>query len=316
MISPDRTSAQVLPKNFLRPCLLLLLREHPAHGYDLHERLRPLGFSRDDPGRLYRALRSLENDGLVRSVWEKSSSGPDRRTYELTRAGVDRLHDSAQALSATNEILGEFLTRYAEYPRAGQALARATPGLNRRLWPRPRATSCAPDRCSSMRSLRLILLSALVMATVATPAFASSWHSYSLYNGKAAVEGGSGTHSARLTSIVLPDSFKVRQRATKLTFGRVGSCRSTGVIVPKLVSLDRDELGRRPRPAADRRQDLRLRDARERQLPRREVQQGHHQGASGSARRGSRRPGSSCRRRRPRTPAATPAACASRSATR
>ena len=87
-----------------------------------------------------------------------------------------------------------------------------------------------------MRSLRLILLSAVVMTTVATPALAASWHSYNIYNGKAAVEGGSGTHSARLTSIVLPDSFKVRERATRLTFGPIGACRSTGVIVPKLVS--------------------------------------------------------------------------------
>ncbi len=55
----------VLPKNFLRPCLLLLLHESPAHGYELRERLRPLGFNRDDPGRLYRALRTLEEAGLV-----------------------------------------------------------------------------------------------------------------------------------------------------------------------------------------------------------------------------------------------------------
>ncbi len=93
----------------------MLLREHPAHGYDLLERLRPLGFSRDDPGRLYRALRALEGDGLVRSVWEKSSSGPDRRMYELTRAGIEVLHDSAKALMATDQILGVFLSRYAQF---------------------------------------------------------------------------------------------------------------------------------------------------------------------------------------------------------
>jgi hypothetical protein len=86
-----------------------------------------------------------------------------------------------------------------------------------------------------MRSLRLLLLSALAMSAVATPALASAWHSYSIYNGKAPVEGGTGTHSARLTSIVLPDSFKVRKRSTRLTFGPVGSCRSTGTIAPKLV---------------------------------------------------------------------------------
>jgi poly-beta-hydroxybutyrate-responsive repressor len=114
-IPSDQSPAQVLPKNFLRPCLLLLLREHPAHGYDLLERLRPLGFSREDPGRLYRALRGLESDGLVRSVWEKSTTGPDRRMYELTRAGMEVLHESAKALITTDKILDVFLSRYSEF---------------------------------------------------------------------------------------------------------------------------------------------------------------------------------------------------------
>lgn len=101
----------VLPKNFLRPCLLLLLHESPAHGYDLRERLRPLGFSRDDPGRLYRALRGLESAGLVCSTWQSSSGGPDRRMYELTPAGEERLRDAAEELKAMHSILGMFLGR-------------------------------------------------------------------------------------------------------------------------------------------------------------------------------------------------------------
>ncbi|MDQ3850487.1 MAG: helix-turn-helix transcriptional regulator [Actinomycetota bacterium] len=105
----------VLPKNFLRPCLLLLLREQPAHGYDLFERMRPLGFGPDDPGRLYRALRALEADGLARSTWESSACGPDRRIYELTRAGTEALHDAAQALVSTHMILNVFLSRYGEF---------------------------------------------------------------------------------------------------------------------------------------------------------------------------------------------------------
>jgi PadR family transcriptional regulator, regulatory protein PadR len=81
-----------------------------------------MGFSRDDPGRLYRALRALENDGLVRSIWEKSSSGPDRRMYELTREGVECLHESVAALKVTYEIVGVFLGRYAEFvaPRSAK----------------------------------------------------------------------------------------------------------------------------------------------------------------------------------------------------
>ncbi len=100
-----------LPKNFLRPCLLLLLDESPGHGYDLRERLRPLGFSRDDPGRLYRALRTLEAAGLVRSTWHSSTGGPDRRTYEITPEGKARLRDAAAELKAMHAILDTFLLR-------------------------------------------------------------------------------------------------------------------------------------------------------------------------------------------------------------
>ncbi len=110
----------VLPKNFLRPCLLLLLREQPAHGYELLERLRPLGFERSDPGRLYRALRALEAEGLVRSAWESSDNGPDRRIYELTKAGNLALYDAARSLVTTHTILDVFLSRYSEFVSIGQ----------------------------------------------------------------------------------------------------------------------------------------------------------------------------------------------------
>jgi PadR family transcriptional regulator, regulatory protein PadR len=104
-----------LPKNFLRPCLLLLLREHPAHGYDLLERLHAFGFDRSDPGGLYRALRALEQEGFVRSTWEKSDTGPDRRTYSLTRAGGEELHRQAKSLGVTSYLLTTFLSRYQEF---------------------------------------------------------------------------------------------------------------------------------------------------------------------------------------------------------
>ncbi len=116
-------AAPVLPRNFLRPCLLLLLREQPAHGYELLQRLRPLGFGRSDPGGLYRALRALEREGLVRSAWEPSAAGPDRRIYELTRAGMEELHGRAKALAQVSETLELFLSRYGEFvalPRAGE----------------------------------------------------------------------------------------------------------------------------------------------------------------------------------------------------
>ena len=90
---------------------MLLLHESPAHGYELRERLRPLGFNRDDPGRLYRALRALEDAELVSSAWQASAGGPDRRTYELTRAGEERLLEAVAELQAMHAVLDRFLLR-------------------------------------------------------------------------------------------------------------------------------------------------------------------------------------------------------------
>jgi poly-beta-hydroxybutyrate-responsive repressor len=78
------------PRNFLRACLLLLLREHAGHGYDLLARLRDFGLDKD-PGGVYRTLRALEREGLLYSAWEASSAGPARRGYELTWEGEELL---------------------------------------------------------------------------------------------------------------------------------------------------------------------------------------------------------------------------------
>ena len=104
-----------LPKNFLRPCLLLLLREQPAHGYELLERLQAFGFEGSDPGGLYRTLRKLEDEGFVHSAWESSSSGPARRIYEITRAGMAELHSRAKGLAEARGTLDSFLGRYEEF---------------------------------------------------------------------------------------------------------------------------------------------------------------------------------------------------------
>ncbi|GAC1473402.1 MAG: hypothetical protein PVS3B2_17900 [Candidatus Dormibacteraceae bacterium] len=100
------------PRNFLRPCLLLLLRESPAHGYDLLERLRAFQSERDAGG-LYRTLRALEHEGLVTSSWEPSYTGPDRRNYSLTSLGRKHLDSWARTLEETHRTVGSFLERHS-----------------------------------------------------------------------------------------------------------------------------------------------------------------------------------------------------------
>ena len=113
-----------LPKDFARPCLLLLLRERDAHGYELAESLCAFGFDHSDPGALYRALRKLESQGLVESDWERSDSGPQKRVYSLTEAGIEELDKRATDLAEGERRIDSFLDRYLK--------ARRLPPGNRR----------------------------------------------------------------------------------------------------------------------------------------------------------------------------------------
>ena len=110
-----RWSVSARVERFSEPALLLLLRERPAHGYDLLERLPELtGEQRVEMGNLYRLLRALEEEGLVSSEWDASSPGPAKRRYALTPAGARLLEHWVEALRRAQERTANFLTRYEE----------------------------------------------------------------------------------------------------------------------------------------------------------------------------------------------------------
>lgn len=104
--------AEFEPRNFLRPCLLLLLREQADHGYELVSRLRPMHDGEGDAGGVYRTLRCLEREGLVRSEWQISETGPARRTYQITADGIAALDGRAHDLELVHQVLHLFLERY------------------------------------------------------------------------------------------------------------------------------------------------------------------------------------------------------------
>jgi poly-beta-hydroxybutyrate-responsive repressor len=100
-------------ERFVEPALLLLLEERPAHGYELLERLAPLvGEQRVEMGNLYRLLRTLEDEGLVRSEWDASAPGPAKRRYELTPEGQRLLLRWVEALRAAQSRIESFIDRF------------------------------------------------------------------------------------------------------------------------------------------------------------------------------------------------------------
>jgi len=102
-------------ERFTEPAILLLLRERPAHGYDLLERLPELtGEQRVEMGNLYRLLRGLEEEGLVTSEWDDDSPGPAKRRYAITEHGLQLLDRWVEALRSSQQRTERFLERYEE----------------------------------------------------------------------------------------------------------------------------------------------------------------------------------------------------------
>lgn len=98
------------PGNYLYGCLLLLLAESPNYGYGLAAKLDELGLANVDSGKVYRALRRMNAEGLVESWWEPGA-GPARRRYAVTEAGAAFLDECASTVAASTRSLGDFLAR-------------------------------------------------------------------------------------------------------------------------------------------------------------------------------------------------------------
>ncbi|MEN8234554.1 MAG: PadR family transcriptional regulator [Actinomycetota bacterium] len=102
-------------ERFNEPLVLAALSAGPTHGYDLAESLRAwVPEEQIDLGNLYRMLRSMEDDGIVRSEWSENEPGRAKRTYELTDVG-ERLFDAwITALRSTNNTITEFLQEHGD----------------------------------------------------------------------------------------------------------------------------------------------------------------------------------------------------------
>jgi DNA-binding PadR family transcriptional regulator len=112
------------PKGDLKACLLVLIARTPAHGYELVDSLRAFGYTEESPARVYRALRWLEESGLLQPSWEISGTGPARRVYAVTEKGqgmVERCVDSLRARTKALETQISSVTKQSGEPTAGSS---------------------------------------------------------------------------------------------------------------------------------------------------------------------------------------------------
>ena len=86
----------------VRDVILSLLAKEPAHGYELRQRLvQALGPAGGElnPGQVYVTLSRLERAGLVEAREVAQPSQPDKKVYELTASGLERVMEWFNDLS-------------------------------------------------------------------------------------------------------------------------------------------------------------------------------------------------------------------------
>jgi PadR family transcriptional regulator PadR len=76
-----------LLRGVLDLCLLAVMEEGPAYGYEMTKRLRARGLSIVGEGSIYPLLARLEREGLVETYRAASNGGPPRKYYRPSRAG-------------------------------------------------------------------------------------------------------------------------------------------------------------------------------------------------------------------------------------
>ncbi len=93
---------QVL-KGILSMLLLRVVDQSEDYGYSIVVRLQDLGFDDLAEGTVYPALTRLESKGLLSSRLVPSTSGPARKYYRPTPAGVDELERAQTAWIAVSQ---------------------------------------------------------------------------------------------------------------------------------------------------------------------------------------------------------------------
>jgi PadR family transcriptional regulator PadR len=86
-MAPGSQRRTELLRGVLDLCLLAVMHEGPAYGYEMTKRLRDRGLTTVAEGSIYPLLGRLEREGLVETYRAASRGGPPRKYYRPSSAG-------------------------------------------------------------------------------------------------------------------------------------------------------------------------------------------------------------------------------------
>lgn|SRR5690625_3161485 len=78
-------------KGILDGCLLAIIKNKEVYGYELADKLESYGFHSFSEGTIYPLLMRMQKEELVSSTLRKSTAGPRRKYYSLTKKGEEEL---------------------------------------------------------------------------------------------------------------------------------------------------------------------------------------------------------------------------------
>jgi PadR family transcriptional regulator, regulatory protein PadR len=104
MASTEGRRSQLL-RGVLDLCLLAVMGEGPAYGYEMTKRLRARGLSIVGQGSIYPLLGRLERDGLVETRRAVSNGGPPRKYYSLSPEGQRELETGVNEWQTTRDAV-------------------------------------------------------------------------------------------------------------------------------------------------------------------------------------------------------------------
>lgn len=98
-----------LLRGVLDLCLLAVIEEGPAYGYEMTKRLRARGLSIVGEGSIYPLLGRLEREGLVETYRAASDGGPPRKYYRPSRQGREALSAGVSEWRAARDAVDALL---------------------------------------------------------------------------------------------------------------------------------------------------------------------------------------------------------------
>jgi PadR family transcriptional regulator PadR len=101
----DGPRTSQLLKGVLDLCLLSVMEEEPAYGYEMTKRLAERGLPVVGEGSIYPVLGRLESAGLVSTFRAASNGGPPRKYYQASARGKRALRDGIEDWRAVRDAL-------------------------------------------------------------------------------------------------------------------------------------------------------------------------------------------------------------------